>query len=140
MPVISIPDTIHDDTDHFPVDTIFSHAGCDMGMVVLDPDQRDLIFIRCQIFCKAGRQVIGVQVAGYQRRFKPEQAAETADRFGIEFQCFEIFQVADVLAHNGLLSFANTKTVHQFGTGGKNPFRVKRQVHRGRGETPGSPD
>ena len=79
-------------------------------MVMLYLNHRD-----AQAFAVARREVIRVHIYCYGFRFYMEEFLKFGNRLLKKFVGFVIFQVADMLAHNGQLVFAHSKTIHQFG-------------------------
>ena len=87
---------------------VLCHAGCDVGVVMLDAKGWQMI-----LFCTgegvAGCHVIGVQVIGDVFRLNPKQCLEMADPILKRLQCLVIFQIADMVAEKRIAIAAKDK-------------------------------
>src|ERR1700722_3515039 len=88
--------------DDFFVQAVFRHATGDVGVVMLNRQFR----LRAAEG-PASAEVIGMEIMSDQARIRLINALQIAERFFKELQRFVIFQVADVLARNGIAAFSN---------------------------------
>src|SRR2546425_820616 len=82
------------------------HAG-DMGMVMLDANFLGNVCVE-GVFCC---QVVGMQVIGNRLGINIEDALEMFNSFAVRGQCFQVLQVANVMADKGLSSLAQTEGI-----------------------------
>jgi hypothetical protein len=57
---------------------MFGHAGCNVSMVMLDPDQRNSQFL-FKRFSILGGKIIRMKITGDKFRFKSEEPFEPVD-------------------------------------------------------------
>ncbi len=94
----SVARTIERHADNLAVDSVIGHATGDVRVMMLNPDGTQTGF--CKRETRA--QVTGVQVVGNRRWRDAEEAPQMGQRFAKQFQRFEVFQIADVLAQDSI--------------------------------------
>jgi hypothetical protein len=78
----------------------------------------------------AGRQVIGVQVAGNDLRLHPEQALEVGNALLVRGERFVVLQVADVVAEEGVLAARQAEGILELGSGSQQGRQGEGQAER----------
>ena len=99
-PVRAEAQPVHRDADHFAFDSIIGHAARDVRVMMLDADfglavvaEREGVF---------GREIFRVQVVGDDFGLKMKEPLVLLDALFEGAQRFQVFQIADVVADEGV--------------------------------------
>src|SRR3990172_3332904 len=89
---------------HLPIEVMLGHGAHYVGVVVL---HGDYLFTRVFdsgkiLFGKPGREVVGMEVMGHVDGLDAEGVLEVLQRLPEEVELFEVYEVAYVLAHDGV--------------------------------------
>ncbi len=108
---------------------VFRHASRDVGVMVLDPDGLQAFFLPA-LARITGSQVIGMQVVGQQLGLDAEELLDMGDPVPKGLQGLVIFQVADVMAEEGVVLTGEAKGVFQLPASRQDGGGLPGQVHR----------
>src|SRR5581483_3186540 len=121
--ICAVACAIQSEADHPPLQVILRHAARDVSMVMLNAD-----FIHSLTAERpASREVIGMQVIGDATGRDFKDALEVRNHFVEEPVSFQVFEVADVLAQEGVTALREADRVFHFAAHGEDRWQFLSQ-------------
>ena len=94
----AVAGAIPDDADDGLIQLVLGQHGSQVGMMVLNPDQR-----QSHVLGKARRVIVGVQSHATTRGRTSKRSSYRRNVAGVMFQRLQVLHVANVLADKGIL-------------------------------------
>jgi len=113
--VCSVAGTVERHPDYRAVDSVVGHATCDVRMVMLNSDCAQPRLEKRV----AGAQIARVQVVSHGNRRDVEEALQVLPSLAEEGHGFEIFEISDVLAQDGIAVLCQAQRILEFAPTGK---------------------
>ena len=124
LAVRPVPGAVEGHADHPSVEVILGHARDNVGVVMLHADLLHTV----QFQRKTGTEVAGMEVVSGDARLYAEQLLHLLQRFLEEPQSFVVFEIADMLAEQGVAAFGQAERVLQSGPAGQHFGHLGAQV------------
>src|SRR5208283_2879966 len=110
----SVSCAIKRDPNHFSIQMIFSHAGNDVGVMMLHRNMLEVFALQRPL----RREIIGMQIVRDDSRLHFQYPLKMRNRFHEEVITFRILQIADVLTKKRFRSPEDANRIFQLGTNG----------------------
>src|SRR5450759_3707327 len=135
MSVGAVASPIQCESDHPAFKVILRHTTGDVGVVVLHANQLRPTLLQRPL----GGEVVGMKIVGDDLRLDFEDQLQMLDRFVEKTITFDVFQISDVLAQEGLISFGEADGVLEFASDGQHRRLIVLEENRYRNKTAGTP-
>ena len=116
--VRAVAGAVPDKTDDLAGEGVVRHAGGHVGVVVLDRDEGDPLFLAARGGVGGG-EIVRVQVAGDRRRADVEELFKMPDLLFVILQRLDVLQIADMLAGKHIVPLGQAKAGLLLGPAGK---------------------
>ncbi len=119
---------VQSDTDRVAFDAVFDHAAHDMGMVMLDADFSTILERKGVL----GGEIVRMKIVDDRPGFDREEPLEMGDALLEGGQGLEIFEISDMVAHEGIALSGETEGIFQLGSTGQHALHREGELDRKR--------
>ena len=116
LAVCSVPGAVERHANHFAFDSVIRHATRDVRVMVLHADRNQAGLLQR----KTRAEITRVQVVRNRRRRYAEETLKMSQSFAEELESLQVFEIADMLAQNGIPVLRQAKRVFQFASACQN--------------------